>query len=86
MSQEKVTLDLTGPFIVWTLFFGSLGFVLDSTALFWVAALPWLAMLAFSIGTVIFLALAFVVTYMSGKQIKVTYPNGKVKYIQRRKR
>ncbi len=84
-DNNSVTLNLTWPFIIWTVFFGLLAWAFDSTMLLFVALLPWLLMIAFVMFVFGVMCAAVTAAYIKG--VPVTWTNkltGKTKTFKRK--
>ena len=83
---NSAKLDLTIPFLVWTVVFGGLALLFSSTTLLLVALFPWMLWAGFIVAVFVFGMLAFGIAYWAGKPIEWKNEwRGTSKTIQRKK-
>lgn len=87
--MKNETLNLTPAFMIWTAIFGIIAVVTDNWSWLWVAAAPWLIVMAFFGFFIVGSVLTFAALYISGNPIKFTRTNRDgtktVRYIQRKR-
>ena len=80
MTTETHTINLTWPFLVWSICWCVVSYATGSWAVLWIAAAPWLLFFGLFASVLLLMGIA----YLSGKRISLTNKNtSQVKYYQR---
>ncbi len=86
-DRNHVNVNLTKPFLLWTVAFMGVALVTGSYGWFWVAAAPWIVSFGFAFLILGVGALAMFLAYMAGKPIQVTNKRkDTVRTVQRKRR
>lgn len=83
---NSVSVNLTWPFVIWSIVWVLLAYGTGVGALYWVAALPWLFLLGFIFLAVTVGGIAMLAAYRRGVPITVTTPRKGTRVVQRGRR
>lgn len=86
MNNQKVTLNLTPFFVLWSVAFVGVTLLTGNASWLWWAAAPWIFLLGFMAVLMLVVGVAFAAAWWSGKPIRVTNRDGSTRRIVQRKR